>query len=58
MILTVEIHKAKEIILQVNTLGRIVSEMDIAKPLQKQLLNHIDEIKKLMEESKLKEEKC
>lgn len=57
MPLIIEIHKAKEIILQLNNLALIISGMDITKSLQKQLLNHIDEIKSLMEQSELREEK-
>ena len=55
--LTIEIHKAKEIILYLNELAQIILTLPTTKELQKQMLNKIDDTKNILQEAELKEGK-
>ena len=52
----IEIHKAKQIVQLLNEQAQRVIGMNLTDEFEKQLLNPIDEIKNILQESKLKED--
>ena len=57
MLVTLDIHKAKEIVLLLNSQAQVILGMEIPQESKKQLLNYIDDVKRILEESVKLEEK-